>query len=146
MLKRYTFWFWAAVVFQFLTAVFHTVGIVVKPEPVNDTERQLMQLMTTYKIDAGVGFTPTMSDLMTALSSCFSLLCLFAGMLNALVLRKRATEILKGVLVINLLVFAILFALMAIFTFIPPIVMTGLIFACLLVAFATFRMHKPTSQ
>lgn len=66
MIKRYTFWLWAAVVFQLLTAVFHSLSLFVSPEPANETERQIQTLITTYKIDAGAGFHPTFSNLVTA--------------------------------------------------------------------------------
>lgn len=146
MLKRYTIWFWAAVVFQFLTAVFHSISLFVKPEPANETERQLFTLLTTYKMDGGAGFHPTFSHLMTALSSCFTLLCVFAGLVNAFLLRKNAdTGIMNGVLLINLLIFGVLFVIMAVLTFLPPIVMSGLIFVCLVIAFITFKTQRPAN-
>ena len=136
MLKRYTFWLSAAVIFQFLTAALHAISLFVKPEPANETERQLMTLMTTYKMDAGAGFQPTFSNLFTALSSCFSLLCLLGGAINGwLLLNHAEPRMMRGILGINVVVFGICFAMMAFFTFLPPIVCTGLIFINLLAAF-----------
>jgi len=136
MLKRYTFWLSAAVIFQFLTAAFHALSLVIKPEPANDTERQLLTLVTTHKIDAGGGFQPTFSNLFTALSSCFSLLCLLGGLTNGWLLLKHAEpNLMRGILGINVVVFGICFVIMAFFTFLPPIVCTGLIFFNLLAAF-----------
>lgn len=86
MLKRYTFWLWAAVIFQLLTAVLHSLSLFVRPEPANETERQLLMLQTTCKMDAGGGFQPTFSNLFTAQLLFFVCLsawradqCLFAA-------------------------------------------------------------------
>jgi len=136
MLKRYTFWLWSAVVFQLLTAFIHSISLFVTPEAQNETERQLITLTDTYRLDAGAGFHPTMGNLITGLSSCFTLLCLLAGLTIIFLLRKKATpEILKGSVGIQLLVFGACFAIMAFFTFLPPIVCTGLIFVSLVISY-----------
>jgi len=136
MLKRYTFWLTAAVIFQFLTAAVHAISLFVTPEPSNDTERQLVTLVATYKMDAGGGFAPTFGNLFTALSSCFSLLCLLGGLTNGYLLLKHAEpNLMRGIIGINVVIFGICFVMMAVFTFLPPIVCTGLIFINLLAAF-----------
>ena len=139
MLKRYTFWLWIAVVLMFLTGAVHSISLFVRPVPANEVERQLIELMTTYKHDLGAGFHPTMGNLVTALSSCFSLLCLLGGLTNAYLLKKRIDAgILKGIVWINLLVFGICFVMMLVFTFLPPIVLTGLIVLFLMLTLITF--------
>jgi hypothetical protein len=143
MLKRYTFWLWMAVVFMFLTGAVHSISLFVSPEPGNEVERQLLELMNTYKNDFGAGFYPTMGNLFTALSSCFSLLCLLGGLTNAYLLKKKVEAgILKGIVWINLLVFGIAFVMMLIFTFLPPIVLTGLIALFLMLALITISRSK----
>jgi hypothetical protein len=128
MFKRYTLWLWFAIVFMLLNAAVHAVTLFIQPAPQNETERQLVQLMTTYRNDFGAGFHPTTQSLVTALSSCFSLLCLLGGLMNAYLLKKRVgPEIMRGVIAIDVLVFGICFIVMAVFTFLPPIVLTGLI-------------------
>ena len=145
MLKRFTFWLWMAVVFMLLNATFHSLSLFFQPEPQNETERQLIQLMTTYRHDLGAGFRPTMANLVTALSSCFSLLCLLGGLMNAYLLKKRvAAGIMRGVVLINLLVFAICFVMMAVFTFLPPIILTGLILLFLILALVTVLRSAAT--
>jgi hypothetical protein len=139
MLKNYRFWFWLAVVFQFITAAIHSISLFVTPEPGNETERQLFELLTTYRFEMGSGFTPTMANITTALSSCFTLLYAFAGLINAFLLRRRANDLTRGVLAINVLVFGASFVIMAAFTFPPPIILTGLVFVCL--AFALYFRH-----
>ena len=136
MLKRYTFWFTAAVIFQLLTGLFHLLSLFIKPEPSNETERQLLTLMTTYKMDAGAGFAPTFSNLFTALSSSFTFLCIFAALINGYLLWKHTEpSVMKGIIGINVVIFGAVFAVMAYFTFLPPILCTGLIFVNLLAAF-----------
>lgn len=136
MIKRYTFWLWAAVVFQLLTAFFHSISLFVTPEPRNEIEKQIIQLMTTYKMDLGGGFHRTMNNLVTALSSCFSLLCLLGGTTNILLLGKKApADLVKGSVGIHVIVFGACFAIMAFFTFLPPIILTALIFICLVISY-----------
>jgi hypothetical protein len=136
MLKRYTFWLWTAVAFQLLTALLHSISLFVTPEASTETERQLITLMNTYRLDAGAGFHPSMGNLFTALSSCFSLLCLLGGLTNIFLLRKKApADILKGSVGIHLIVFGACFAMMAFFTFLPPIACTGLIFVSLVISY-----------
>jgi hypothetical protein len=136
MLKRYTFWLSAAVLFQLLTAALHSLSLFVKSEPANDSERQLQALMTTYRLDAGAGFHPSMSSLFTALSSCFSFVCLLGGLtLGYLLLKHTEPSVMRGVIGINVLVFGAIFVVMAVFTFLPPIVCSGLIFVNLLAAY-----------
>lgn len=136
MLKRYTFWFTAAVLFQMLTGLIHSLSLFLTPVPRNDTERQLFDLLTNYKMDAGAGFAPTYYNLMTALSSCFTFLCLFAALSNGYLLIKHTEPtVMRGIIAINVGIFGFVFVVMAYFTFLPPIFCTGLIFANLLAAF-----------
>ena len=52
----------------------------------------------------------------------------------------------KGVVGIHVLVFGICFAVMAVFTFLPPIVLTGLIFLSLLLAYFLMPRQPETSS
>jgi len=136
MLKRYRFWLWLAVVFLLLNALIHSITLFLQPAAQDETQRQLFDLMTSYKQDFGAGFKRSTKELVTALSTCFSLLCLLGGLTLAFLLRKQAeVRIMKGVVGIHVLVFGICFAVMAVFTFLPPIVLTGVIFLSLLLAY-----------
>jgi len=143
---KYTFWLKAAAVSQLLTAVFHSLSFVNNPQPGNDTERQLLDLMTNYKLDLGAGFTHSMKDLMTAFSISLTLLLLFGGCLNWFLLRKKVeSETMRGVIGINVIIFGGCFAAMTLLTFLPPIICTGLIFICLLMAYITI-LKKQRAQ
>ncbi len=138
MLKRYTFWLWAAIAFLVLNTIIHSITLFIQPAPQNEIERQLVHLMTTYHNDFGAGFHPTPQNLFTALSSSFSLLCLLGALMNAYLLRKRvSTDIMRGVVAIDLLVFGICFVVIAVFTFLLPIILIGLIVVFLALAFIT---------
>ena len=138
MFRRYAFWLWLAIGFLLLNTVIHSITLFIQPAPQNEIERQLNQLMITYHNDFGAGFHPTPQNLFTALSSSFSLLCLLGGLMNAYLVRKRISrEVMRGVLVIDLLVFGICFAVIAVFTFLAPIILMGLIVFFLALALIT---------
>lgn len=136
MLKRYTFWLTAALLFQFATGFIHAISLFITPLPENETERQLQELITTYSKDMGGGFRPTFKNLFTALSACYSLLCFLGGLTNGWLLLKHAEpSLMRGIIGINVAVFGIAFLMMIFFTFLPPIVLSGLVFVNLLAAF-----------
>jgi hypothetical protein len=136
MLRRYTFWLTAAVLFQFLSAILHSLSFIVRPQLSNDTERQIHELITTYREDMGAGFHRTFFELFTALRACFPLLCLLGGLtLGYLLLKHTEAELMRPMILINLIIFGMMFVIMCVFTFLPPIVMTALIVINLLAAY-----------
>ena len=139
-MRNYSFWLKAAIILQGMTGIFHVLGIISCSKPNNDTEKTLMDLMQNYKFDLGSGFLHSMDDIMLAFSISFSLLLFFSAALNLYLLKTNiAPNILKGVIVINLLTYIPCFITMAMFTFLPPIVCTGLITLFLLIAFMQIR-------
>jgi len=68
MLKKFSFWIWGAIITQLLTAVFHSLSFFMKPEPQNETEKELLDLTSNYKPDSGMGFHPSFADLFTGAS------------------------------------------------------------------------------
>lgn len=148
MLKKYRFWLWTAVVLLFLTALIHATTLFIEPAPKNETERQLLALLVGYKQDFGAGFQRSMKEIFIALSACFSLVCLLGGLTLGFLARKKAdVQILRGVVGIHVLVFGICFGVMAVFTFLPPIVLTGLIFFCLSITyFLVLRQQEAGGQ
>lgn len=140
MFKKFSFWIWGTIVLQLLTASFHSISFFVKPEPANETEKQLMDLTRNYKPDMGFGFNPSFKDMFTGLSICFTLVCIFGALLNWYFKKQNiATGLWKGVLLIELVIFGGLFAAMLAFTFIAPVVCTGLIFIFALISYLTSK-------
>jgi hypothetical protein len=136
MLRRYTFWLWIAIICQILTAAGHSLSFFITPVPNSETERQLIELMTNYRMDMGAGIHRSMDQLFTALSACFPLLCILGALNNIYLLRKRVdAQLIKGLVGIQLVVFGICLGVMAVFTFLPPIVLTGLIFITLSITY-----------
>lgn len=139
MVKNYSFWIKAAILFQALTSLAHSMSFFFTPVGENDTERQLIALMQSYQSDMGAGFAPSTQDILTAFSACFLLLYLLGALINWQLLRVKADLITwKGIIHINLFVYGICFGVMACFTFLPPVILTGLVFLCLLIARFTF--------
>ena len=136
MFRRHTFWLWLAVVFQLLNAAGHSLSFFITQVPTNDTERQLLDLMANYQLDMGAGFHRTTHQLFTALSACFPLFYLLGALNNIYCLKKKVdVGLLRGLLAIQLIVFGIAFGVVVVFAFLPPILLTGLVFVFLAAAF-----------
>ena len=139
-MKKYTIWLKTAAIFQFINVVIHIASLFISPAPNNDTEKQLFTLMDTYRFNLGAGFRHTMSELTLVFSACLCLLCLLGGLLNWYLLQKKvAPEIMKWVIIINLIVFGILSVLTIIFTFLLPIISIGLIVLFLMLSLFTIN-------
>jgi len=139
-MRNYSFWLKAAIISQSMTGIFHVLGIISGSKPNNDTEKTLLDLMQNYKFDLGSGFLHSMDDIKLAFSISFALLLFFSAALNFYLLKTNiAPNILKGVIVINLLTYILCFITMAMFTFLPPIVCTGLITLFLMIALLQIR-------
>jgi len=133
MTSGFRFFAWAATIMQWLTGAVHSMSFFVAPEAKNETEKTIIDLTHNYRPDAGMGFPPSFSHLFFFITISFALLCLFAGSINAWFLKKDLSAGLwNGFLLIQTLVFGILFLAMVFFTFFPPILCTGLIFVFLL--------------
>lgn len=127
MLKKSLF---ALITVQFLSAFLHSLSFLGTPTATNETEKQLIDLFTNYKQDLGAGFSRSTFELFTGLSACFTLICILGGWVNLYFLRKKLDAALfRGLLFIEMVVFGVLFLVILRYTFLPPITLTGLIFA-----------------
>lgn len=135
IMKNHRLWIKITAALQILTAAAHSMSFFSSPAAENDTEKQMIGLITTYRKDLGGGFQPTFYELFTALSSCFALMYVFGGILLFYLLKREVDSgTMKGVLNLSIFVYGVCFAVMAVFTFPPPIVLTGLVFAGLIVS------------
>ncbi len=142
-MKASSFWLKTAAVFQIITGLMHSLSFFAKPKPTNETEKQLLNLMDSYQLDLGLGFTPTMANLMMSFSISFTLLLFFGGIINLFLLKSKVTvETMTGIIQINLLFFGLCFLAMLLLTFIIPIVCLGLIVFALISALMTSIINK----
>lgn len=126
--------------FQFITGLLHGLSFFAEPQPANDTERQLQELLNNYKSDMGAGFHRSVGELFISISACFTLLFLFGGLINWYLLRKKVSnDLLSGMVSIQVIIFGICFVVMLLFAFLPPIVLSGMVFLTLLLGWVTIR-------
>ena len=142
MTKRYTFWLTIAAILQLLSACAHALSFFIKHIPKNETEKQLYDLLGSYKPDLGPHFQPSFGDIYTGLSAAFTLLYLLGGWIILYLLSKNIPqETMKGVTGVCTLIFGANFLITLLFGFLPPIIMTGLVFLSLSFAYATNHIH-----
>jgi hypothetical protein len=140
-MKSYITWLKITAAVQILTCLAHAMSFLMRPSPQNDTEKQLFDLLETYSFDMGAGFHRTMEQLINVLSAHFSLAYLLAGLINwYLAITKPNPSVIKGILNINLLIFAISVVVNVMMAFLPPITLTVLSF--LLLVITRFSMPK----
>src|SRR5260370_12932050 len=77
----------------------HSTSLFLPQLPANDTERQLIGLMTSYRFDL-MGTSRSMSDLLRGFSVAFMLAALVVGSLDLLLMPERA-GVLKRVALVN---------------------------------------------
>jgi hypothetical protein len=137
MFSKYTFWLKAASAFQLLTGLIHSLSLFIEMKGKNETENRMLELMTSHKMDMGAGIFHSMMDLLLALSSCFTFLYLLGGINNFYLINRMDTKTIRGYLLINLIVFGMCFFVMLFLTFLPPIILTGIVFVLLFASYIT---------
>jgi hypothetical protein len=108
----------------------HSISLFEPLAPANDTEKQLLDLMTNYKFDL-MGSMRSMSDLVRGFSIAFMLGAFVLGALDLLLSRER-TGLLKRVALTNAIWLAAMTAISVRHFFIVPtsfLAVTLLIFA-----------------
>lgn len=133
MSSNFSFWIWGAIIAQGLSALFHSLSFISKPKPRNDMEKQFIDLATNYKADMGGGIRRSFGNLFVGVSICFTFIYIFGAALNFYFLRSGISPaIWDGFLLIQVIIYGLVFLLQVRFTFWPPIIVTGLVFLFLL--------------
>jgi hypothetical protein len=136
MVLNFLFWIWAVIISQLLTAFFHSLSFISPAKPRNETEKQLIDLVSGYKINMGAGINRSFHHLFIGVSICFTLIYLLGGIMNWYFLRSGiGPGVWKGFLLIQAIIYGAVFILQLRFTFLPPIIVTGLVFIFLLGAY-----------
>ena len=87
-------------------AAVHSISLFQKPMVRNDSEKQLMELMTTYRFTV-MGSVRTMNDFLRGFSISFGLASLGFGVLDFTLRRERAA-LLKRVALVNVVWLAVM--------------------------------------
>jgi hypothetical protein len=133
MSSNFSFWIWGAIIAMALSALFHSLSFIVKFKPKNDTEKQMINLLDNHKIDMGGGIKKSFAHLFIGVSICFTLIYILGAALNFYFLRSGISPaVWDGFLLIQVIVYGLIFLLQIRFTFWPPILVTGLSFIFLL--------------
>jgi len=123
-----------------LLGLVHGISLLQKPAPVNDTERQLLDLMTGYKFNL-LGSFRSMDNLLRGFSITFMLGALVTGALALLLSGERAA-LLKRVALVNTIWLILVLAVSLHYFFIIP---TSFLAVALLL-FALAWLKLPSSE
>ena len=93
--------FTAGAILLVILGLVHSLSLIKAPVPSNDTERQLLDLMSNYRFDL-MGSQRSMNDMFRGFSISFMLAALVLGLLD-LVLRRERTQLLKRIALVNVL-------------------------------------------
>jgi hypothetical protein len=118
----------AGAVLLILMGLVHSLSLIQKPVPSNETERQLLNLMSNYKFNL-MGSQRSMNNLMTGFSMAFMLAALGLGAVD-FSLRREPTQLLKRVALLNTLWLAVMTAVSLRYFFAAP---TSFLVAALLI-------------
>jgi hypothetical protein len=110
--------FIAGAVLLLLIGVVHSTSFFETPKPANDTEKQLLTLMSAYHFNLA-GSSRSMNDLLRGFSMSFMLAALCFGGLD-LVVRRERTGLLKHVALVNALWLAAMIVVSLRYFFIVP--------------------------
>src|ERR1700751_2878164 len=101
-----------------LLGLVHAISLFEKPVPANDTEKQLLDLLTNYKFNL-MGSSRSVNDLLGGFSISFMLSALGFGALD-LVLSGEPSGLLKRVALVNAIWLAAMTAISAHYFFVAP--------------------------
>ena len=101
----------------------HSISLFNKQDPANDTERQLLNLMTDYRFDV-MGSSRSMHDFLQGFSISFMLAALGFGVLD-LVLSGERPALLKRLALVNAVWLALMTAVSTHYFFVVPTACLG---------------------
>ena len=93
--------FVAGAIVLLLLGVVHSLSLLEKPAPANDTEKQLLDLMSNYKFNL-MGSIRSMNDFLRGFSISFMAGAIAVGVMD-LSLRREAARVLKRAALVNVI-------------------------------------------
>ena len=146
-MKNFRIWLRLAAIIQILTGLIHSMSFFSSPIPANSQEQQLYDLVQNYQLNLGAGYLRSFSELFLSVSATFTILYFFGGMVTLMLLRYKVSHFLiKNYLLLNVILFGIVFLVMTIYAFLPPIILCGAVFVILLIAYLLFLSQLYTSK
>jgi hypothetical protein len=110
--------FTAGATFLLLLGLVHSLSLFGKPVPANDTERQLLDLMSNYKFNV-MGSMRSMDTFLRGFSISFMLAAFACGALDLILCRERS-GLLKRVALVNMIWLAVMIAVSLRYFFAVP--------------------------
>jgi hypothetical protein len=105
-----------------IVSIFHLFGQLFLSKPSNNTERELLYLMTTYKKEIA-GASLSMMEIQDGLSLCYALFFLFTGCMNLFLANNIYDKaVLKPISLINALAFFVGTVISLVYFFWLPVV------------------------
>lgn len=124
------------------TGFLHSLSLFNNPQPQNDSERQLFDLLANYRFDLG-GTMRSMEELTNFFSLSLTLFCLFAGTINLLIVRYFENESLaKKIVTFNAVFWTVYLVPLYLLTFLPPQVCFTVAWAGFVAAYWFFQKRK----
>ena len=120
----------------------HSTSLFIKQVPANDTERQILDLMTSYRFNL-MGSLRSMSDLMRGFSVAFMLAPLAFGVLDLMLSREPAGLLKRAALVQSIWLAAMIVVTLRYFFAVP---LSFLVVALLIFALAWLKLPADASN
>lgn len=134
--------FKAGALWLLILGTVHSTSLFVKQVAANDTERQILDLMTSYRFNL-MGSLRSMSDLMRGFSVAFMLAPLALGVLDLMLSRERA-GLLKRVALVQIIWLAAMIVVALRYFFAVPL--SFLVVALLIFALAWLQLPADASN
>jgi len=134
--------FKAGALWLLILGAVHSTSLFIKQVPANDTERQILDLMTSYRFNLS-GSLRSMSDLMRGFSVAFMLAPLAFGVLDLMLSRERA-GLLKRVALVQIIWLAAMIVVALRYFFAVPL--SFLVVALLIFALAWLKLPADASN
>jgi uncharacterized membrane protein len=134
--------FKAGALWLLILGAVHSTSLFIKQVPANDTERQILYLMTSYRFNL-MGSLRSMSDLMRGFSVAFMLAPLAFGVLDLMLSRERAGLLKRAALVQVIWLAAMIVVALRYFFAVP---LSFLVVALLIFALAWLKLPADASN
>ena len=118
-----------------ITAIVHLIGHFYKRPPANDQERQLLELMTTYRMNMG-GIHRTVQSILSGFSLTFAALLIYLAALNLAIVwfGPEDRRFVRAITRVNVVMIGILLVISAVSFPLPPTALFAVAYICFAVS------------